>query len=255
MEHRTIIVIPCYNEAGRLDRAAFRAFVAEEASVGFVFVDDGSTDDTGRALVDLAMELGHRAQVIRLPENRGKAAAVRRGLQEAMDGSASLVGYWDADLATPLREILSLRALLIERQEVQIAIGSRVRLLGRRIDRRPMRHYAGRVFATAVSALCRLPVYDTQCGAKLLRVTEDVRAILAEPFTTRWTFDVELLVRYERRVAARGRDAAKELREHPLEEWRDVAGSKVRAWDFVTAGIDLVRIWRTYPRHPRVADR
>jgi len=243
---KTTIVVPCYNEAERLDRAAYRAFVGSESPVGFLFVDDGSADDTGRILTDLAVAMGHRAEVLRLPQNRGKAEAVRSGLLAAIDDGADIVGYWDADLATRLVQVDPVRSILWARDEVDIAVGSRVRLRGRHVDRKAMRHYAGRIFATAASIVCRLPIYDTQCGAKLLRVTDDTRAILSEPFQTRWTFDVELLTRYERRATSEGRDASREIREQPLEEWRDIAGSKLRLWDFAVAGFDLVRIWSEY---------
>ena len=51
---RTLLVIPCFNEAARLRRDAFESFAAGQPDVGFVFVDDGSSDGTGSLLADMA---------------------------------------------------------------------------------------------------------------------------------------------------------------------------------------------------------
>jgi hypothetical protein len=123
-------------------------------------------------------------------------------------------------------------------------LGSRVRLLGHDIDRRVARHYLGRVFATAASVTLRLPVYDTQCGAKLFRVSETVEALFAEPFCTGWVFDVEILARLVRDVGHEA--AARRVCELPLERWQDVAGSRVKPIDFARAIGELHRIHRRY---------
>ena len=60
---------------------------------------------------------------------------------------------------------------------------------------RRARHYVGRLFATASSLILDMTVYDTQCGAKVLRAGPALRAALATPFHSRWAFDVELLGR------------------------------------------------------------
>lgn len=242
----TVLVVPCYNEGARLDTAAFRRFAATSAQTRFCFVNDGSRDDT-LAVVERLCRDTDLGFVVDLGRNGGKAEAVRQGLLAALAQGAPHVGFWDADLATPLDELPRFRAVFAERPETEIVLGSRVRLLGRQIERRELRHYLGRVFATGASLTLGLPVYDTQCGAKLFRSTAALRALLAAPFLTRWVFDVEILARYLA-LAGDRRAAAGRLYELPLRRWTDVPGSKVRPWDFVRSGLELVRIWNAYVR-------
>jgi len=241
----TAIVVPCYNEAGRIDVAAFQSF-ARSGVARLVLVNDGSTDSTSAVLREIASaEPG--VLVLELPSNAGKAEAVRRGLLEAMATGADAVGFWDADLATPFDAVPAFIERLRLQPQLDAVIGSRVRLLGRFIERRAVRHYTGRVFATAVSLALQLPVYDTQCGAKLFRVTPRLTDALATPFTSRWIFDVELLARLGVLDGRYSSDYLLEsVYEYPLHEWRDVAGTRLRFEDFPTAALDLWQIYRRY---------
>jgi dolichyl-phosphate beta-glucosyltransferase len=231
---RVAVVVPCYNEAARLERDTFRAYAA---SVRFIFVNDGSTDDTSAVLHGLG------ADVIDLP-HRGKAEAVRQGMLRAFTLDCPYVAYWDADLSTPLDALDALCAILDADPAIDVVLGSRVQLLGRAITRREARHYAGRVLATIASLVLRLPVYDTQCGAKVFRAKPEIAALFAEPWMSTWVFDVELLAR----LAAARPNAAAGLYELPLDTWTDVPGSRVRALDGLRALWDLARIWRRYRR-------
>jgi glycosyltransferase involved in cell wall biosynthesis len=239
----TALVVPCYNEAQRLPAADFGAFLRDAADVCLVFVDDGSTDRTPERLIELAAAGRERVEVLSLPANVGKAEAVRAGMLRALELEPSYVGYWDADLATPLPALHEFRAVLEQRPEVELVLGSRVVLLGRQIERRAFRHYLGRASATLIALMLGLRVYDSQCGAKLFRATPTLHWLLAEPFVSRWIFDVEILARM---VEALGGPevASRAIREYPLEEWRDVPGSKVSLADYLRAGADLVRIGR-----------
>jgi glycosyltransferase involved in cell wall biosynthesis len=243
-----VVVVPCYNEAARLDRTAFRDFRMPGRRLRFCFVNDGSRDDTLAVLHGLCRDQPDLGFVLDLAGNRGKAEAVRQGLLAALDLDPAAVGFWDADLATPLSELPRLCGVLDESPAVDLVLGSRVRLLGRHIERNALRHYMGRVFATGASLTLGLPVYDTQCGAKLLRAGPLVRELLAQPFLTRWVFDVELLARLARLVRGGPVPIERRVYELPLLRWTDVPGSKVRPWDFVRSGLELVRIWKAYRR-------
>ena len=243
---RAAIVVPCYNEEKRLRPAEFTRCL-ETTDVHFVFVNDGSQDNTRELLQVLAAAYPTRISILTYNINRGKAEAVRLGINFAISRQVEFVGFWDADLATPLDELAHFIDVLTERAEVEMVLGSRVKLLGRNIERRALRHYLGRLFATVVSNVLQLPVYDTQCGAKLLRVTPRVRWLFTAPFTSRWVFDVEMIARYIQQVGSAGA-AANHIYEFPLHTWTDVAGSKLKATDFVVALNDIARI---YFRHLR----
>ena len=240
---RIVIVVPCYNEAERLCRPAFLEYAAANSDVEFLFVDDGSTDATAGMLAALS-ESSVQITWLQLPANVGKAEAVRQGMLAAFQSGAVNAGFWDADLATPLYAIRKFADVLEETPAVDMVMGARVQLLGRRIERRSRRHYAGRVFATAASLVTGLGVYDTQCGAKLFRTSPAMQELFARPFISRWIFDVEILARLIcGRPEAPAADAVYEL---PLVEWRDVSGSKVRGRDFVTAAWELLGIYLRY---------
>ena len=194
-----IIVVPCYNEELRLPADRFQKFFCK-SEIRFVFVDDGSRDKTLDRLENLRQAREDRVFVLRSPANQGKAEAVRMGFNFALDQGVEYIGFWDADLATPLDAIAEFMAVFAVRPDLDMVFGSRVKLLGRYVNRKTSRHYLGRVFATVVSTLLQLPIYDTQCGAKIFRVGAGTRGLMAEPFRTRWVFDVEILARYIRQL-------------------------------------------------------
>ncbi len=241
----TSVVVPCYNEAERLDADAFATFAATRPWLRLIFVDDGSTDDTSAQIDAAQRRVPERICCLTLPRNSGKAEAVRLGVLRALQEAPRLVGFWDADLATPLTEIDRFRMLFEQQPDLRIVLGSRVRLLGHRIERSAARHYFGRVAATMVSWILGIPVYDTQCGAKLFRVDRRLQALFEEPFLTRWAFDVEILARWLIHRDA-GADVNRSIIEAPLDQWIDVPGSKLTAADFLRAPTDLWRIRRRY---------
>lgn len=239
------VVVPCFNEAERLDIRAFADLAGHVDRL--VFVDDGSSDGTIGVIDRLVTEHPDRVELVRLPRNVGKAEAVRVGLLSAIDGGASIVGYLDADLATPTAEMLRLIDVAGAQPYRTAVLGSRVALLGHTVHRRPMRHYLGRLYATAASLALGVAVYDTQCGAKVFRVGTPLQFALADPFPDRWAFDVELLAR----LLADPNQAADPVLEVPLREWRDVDGSAVDLASGARALWALTGLRRRIRRHRR----
>ena len=247
----TSIVIPCFNEADRLRPDPFRSFVHSHPDIRFVFVNDGSSDATLSKLEELVASAPDRMRIIDQQPHRGKAEAVRVGILSSFASGAEYVGYWDADLATPLNEIERMQRLLEERPACQIVLGARVALLGRRIERSALRHYLGRIFATSASLTLRLKVYDTQTGAKLFRNCDSTRSLFAEPFLTTWIFDVEILARFITHPSYIERPLGQSsehdpIVELPLLEWVDRAGSKVKPIDFVISFFEMAKLYRYY---------
>ncbi len=233
-----VIVVPCYNEARRLSPAAFLAHAEAEPAVSFLFVDDGSSDDTLARLTALQAARPGQIAVLALSRNAGKAEAVRQGLRHAAAGGAAFVGYWDADLATPLNAIGDFLRIGRRLPEVEVIFGSRRMMLGHRIDRSFRRRMVSRLCAALARQAVRLPVADTQCGAKLMRNTPALRRAVAQPFTAGWLFDVELFAR----ISARHGNARRAFFEMPLAEWDEVAGSKVTGGAIARSGLRMLRL-------------
>lgn len=242
---KTLIVVPCYDEAKRLDPARFLEILEREPELGFVMVDDGSKDDTLSVLENLRAASKGRIEVVALERNRGKAEAVRRGVLRAYELGAEVTGYWDADLATPL-DYIARFAKRLEEDGLVMVFGSRVRLLGHHVERKAIRHYIGRGFGTLAALALGMPIYDTQCGAKLFRTTPALKSAFEEPFELVWAFDVELFSRLLRREAEVGDIVvAAECAEYPLKEWRDAPGSKLTLKHFPSIALELAKLYVT----------
>jgi glycosyltransferase involved in cell wall biosynthesis len=240
------VVIPCFNEASRLRGDEILEFLRSHEQVTICFVDDGSSDGTRATLEGVRAQAPQAVQVLVLPVNGGKAEAVRQGvLHAAASHRFALIGYWDADLSTPLRELPALLRAFEANPSCTLAMGARVRRLGSNIRRSASRHYVGRVFSTVASLLLKLPVYDSQCGAKVVRA-DFVDVLFGDPFLTKWIFDVEILARLRNYLGPAPVLGA--VSEVPLMEWSEVGGSKLRFAHMVKVPLELMRISAHYQR-------
>lgn len=241
---KTLIVIPCYNEETRLPQEDFKTFFKSHPDIDVLFANDGSRDNTLRMLQELTADYAN-AHVFDGGANQGKANVVRAACRYAAENfSYDYIGFFDADLATPLEEIDHFVQTIAAKPEPLLMIaGSRVQRLGSNIRRKPLRHYCGRMFATAVSRILCLPVYDTQCGAKLL-LKEAADVVYSSPFMSRWFFDVEIFARL---ILHYGYAATTDgCFEYPLDTWIEKGDTRLKTKDFLRTPLELLKLRNKY---------
>ena len=206
---RLTIVVPCHNEQERLNIGRFRAFLKDHRDVNMLLVDDGSTDDTNAVLESIATVDPTRVAVMTILPNAGKAEAVRRGMLSAVDRWPNcVVGFWDADLATPLEASEEFRRVFERRPQTAAVWGTRLRMKGREIRRAWYRNVLGRVFSFCAARAVPISVNDALCGAKMFHPAA-VEPLFSRPFKSRWIFDVELLARLAKTPSGGGRHAVR----------------------------------------------
>jgi glycosyltransferase involved in cell wall biosynthesis len=233
------IVIPCFNEQYRLPLNEFIVSY-NTSSYYYLFVNDGSKDLTINVLNELRKGKEDRIFILDCKENSGKAEAVRKGVLTALKlQDFSVIGYLDADLATPLIEISRIVNQITG--NIYFAFGSRIKMIGSDINRKWHRHIFGRIFATIASKMLNIGVYDTQCGAKFFD-SNIVENIFSEKFNTKWIFDLELFLRFK--TLYKNIDINKIAKEVPLENWRDIGGSKLKLKNLITVPLELLKLMR-----------
>jgi dolichyl-phosphate beta-glucosyltransferase len=231
------IIIPCYNEADRIQARAFVAAANANPEMELYFINDGSTDATEKKLLEI-QKGAPQIKIISLEKNSGKGEAIRKGLLAAIQEQHQLIGYLDADLSTSMEEFLRLKNLLISK-ELDLVLGSRIKKMDTVIERSFFRHIAGRMIATIIDQKFKLGVYDTQCGAKIFR-SALIQSSIQERFYTKWFFDAELLVRIKKYHSAY---AGAEI---PLGKWQNVANSKLSVLSFPIVMKDLFVLLNKY---------
>lgn len=228
------VVIPAYNEARRLPAtlAVLREFCRSRRSgCEVILVDDGSTDRTAEVARPFLRTIPG-LQVLRNPENRGKGAAIQRGVAAA---KGQRILFTDADLSTPITELTKLESALD--QGADVAIASRaIRGAQVRVHQPFYREGMGKVFNRLVQWWLLPGVQDTQCGFKLFQ-RDWAHRLFLDLTIPGFGFDAELLY-LARRAGAR-------VQEVPV-EWRNAVDSKVSPLrDATRMFFDLLRIrWR-----------
>lgn len=218
------VVIPALNEEGRITRtieAAVAYLAARPWPSSVVVVDNGSVDRTA--------DIVHRASTQSVPVHlvgcslRGKGAAVRRGV---MTGRSTLVGYCDADLATPFEALDDMLPFLEHGHPV--VVGSRHTVGSEISQRQPiLRRIGGHAFRTMAKTVVP-SINDTQCGFKFFHGAI-ARQLFGASNVDGFAFDVEILSLALRRGI--------EIKEVPV-AWSDVDGS---SFNVVRDGVRTVK--------------
>lgn len=227
------VVIPAYNEAGRIVRSLdrVREFLDSRPWRWEIIVaDDGSTDPTAHVVQQMVdRDVTQRIRLISSRQNRGKGAALRAGVA-ASRGRRILM--MDADLATPIEELDRLNEAL--EVGAKVAVGSRA-VAGAQITRPQswLRVLSGRLGNLWIRSLAVPDVHDTQCGFKLF--DGDLgRQLFAMSREDRFGVDIEILCLARRRLRL------------PIAEigitWQHQTGSKVRLRDYLDVLLKVPRI-------------
>ncbi len=221
MNDRVLLVIPCFRESGRIEPFLDSLFdeLGSIATVSVTVVDDGSgasEQEKMHSIVEARRARWPGLQpLMALDKNLGKGGAIYAGW--AACGNHDWLAFVDADGSCPAYEVA--RLLREATQQPGTALfASRVCMLGKRIKRDFHRHLIGRVYATIVSEVLQIHVYDSQCGLKLVPTAafEKVRPLLR---VFGFAFDVELLCALF--------DSGVLVQEAPI-DWHETGGGKVR---------------------------
>lgn len=243
---KNAIVIPCYNESKRIPLNQFDGFLKLNPDYQVCFVNDGSSDNTLEVLEDFALN-HHNAVVLDMPQNGGKAEAVRFGINNLLERSnINTVGFLDADLSTTLNDYRTLCSKL-ERENKSLVFGSRKMIKNDKIQRSAFREFASFMVALVVRVILGLDIKDTQCGAKVFSRTA-AQVAFKNSFISRWIFDVEVFIKLKKWMGKQ--NIMGQLTEYPLTEWNDVDGSKITLKDSIRMPMQLLKIGFSYNVKP-----
>jgi len=218
---KTLVVIPAYREAGRLP-SFLKQLAAELESdqYAILVVDDGSPLGEQQKTAEIVESLRQRRKCVLSPlllsQNQGKGAAIRAGWNTAK-GDYDWLAFIDADGAISAKVAREFFEDAFHGGADRAYFGSRVKMLGKEVQRSSLRHASGRMFAHMVGLWISPDVYDSQCGVKILprAVYERIKGFLSEDG---FSFDIELLAALLHTHTC--------IQEIPI-DWKDIGGSKV----------------------------
>lgn len=238
------IIIPCYNEENRLNSQAFLNCLKTYSSFDLCFVNDGSADNTIKVLKEIQTHYPKRVTVLDMKQNKGKASAIRAGARYYYGIEAiQYVGYLDADLSTDFRDFNDLVKRLKQNRKLIMTFGSRNSENQDNIERNAFRKFFSNIVKSLVYFILKLPIKDTQCGAKVFR-KKFIPVMFNTNFKSRWLFDIEMFIRLNKHFS--DRDLMQHIEEIPLKRWVHVDDSKLGLKDSLEIPYRLAQIWFSY---------
>ena len=233
-----ILIVPCFNEEDRWDSEYWNR-IGKISDLKLCFVNDGSKDKTSEKITPLLV--GSHHILLELPNNVGKAEAIRQGFSHAIGDDALGIGFLDADGAFPISDVETqvekFRRLSEATSNPPSVWSSRVKLAGRFIERDLKRHYLARILVTLLAIRLKFTIYDTQCGMKVFPNSKSLENCMEEAFRTHWFIDLEILMRW-RKVTGNELN----IWEEPLMGWNDVHGSKLSGRQYLRVLKDLQQL-------------
>ena len=230
------IVIPCFNEESRLSWDQFTRFVESHKNFHFLFVNDGSTDNTAGILASFQKH-SPQCSYINLSQNKGKAEAVRQGMLKAYSLGFTHLGYLDADLTISLETAKQMLLTLAEKN-LEFIFASRTQRFDNKQSQNLPRQTIGYIFSRISTSALKLPDQDTQCAAKFFKASI-VPVLFREQFLSRWIFDVEIFFRFKSHFQELVQN---HYFEFPLLHWDDNASSKIKFLDYLKVPFQIIKI-------------
>ena len=246
------IVIPAHNEEKRIEKTLdaylnYFNLIEKERKLNYeIIVVINNTKDNTEDIVKKFNSKNKKIRYLNFKQG-GKGFAVIQGFKDALKRNSDIIGFVDADMATPPNQYVNL-VLLTEKYDGVIAD----RYLPTSEVYPPTtfrRIIVSRIFNLLIRAIMSLPYKDTQCGAKVFR-RNAIEKVIPKLSMSQWAFDVELLYHLKKNNFSIVSSPTK---------WIDREYSKINFWKagpWMFLGIIRLRILNSpLKRFIRVYDR
>ena len=187
------IIIPAYNEAGRIALTLQRIrdyLVGDSFSSEVLVVLDGPTDNTLEVLRECA-ETMPNLRILERRDNRGKGYTVREGMLKA---SGRLRLFCDADNSTDIAHFDKMVPLFKAGYDIVIASRHPKDAAGAQqvVPQSRYKRAIGHLGNLIIQSVAVRGIWDTQCGFKAFR-GEVAERIFSQITIEGWAFDIEVL--------------------------------------------------------------
>lgn len=227
------VIIPAYNEAGRITPTLRRVndyLRGSSFSSEILVVLDGPTDNTLGVLREVSEKVPN-LKILERQRNRGKGYAVREGMLKA---SGRLRLFCDADNSTDIVHFDRMIPLFKEGYDIVIASRHSKDAAGAQqaVPQARYKRIIGQLGNVIIRSVAVRGIWDTQCGFKAFRA-EVAERIFSQTTIEGWAFDVEVL--------AIARAANYKIGIIPA-YWVNDARSHVRSFDYLRVLGDTLRV-------------